>query len=210
VNWLDYVLIAYFVFGAWAGMRMGLLATLASLAAYAAGIVAATRFGDPLLATADARWHLSGNFAHWLATSAAPVQALLPLYHSQLGIPAAGNPSPAAVDVAAAGLILHYAAFLAIFLVVHAVVWAILGSMTAGAMRRGPAGFVNALLGLLAGALERAAVATFVLGLLVSLGAIAALAPLSQALAASHLTPWLLTAFRSWEPAAAHWWAAVG
>ncbi len=209
MNWLDYLLIAYFLLGAWVGLRMGLLATLASLAAYLVGLIAADRLGGPVLAIADAHWHLTASFGHWLATTGAPVQVMLPLYRSQLGI-AAGGVSAAAADRAAAGLILHYAAFALVFIAGHAVAWAVLGGLVARAPRRGPAGFANTLLGLCAGALERAVVAAIVLGLVVSMGAIAALAPLSQAVAASRIAPWLLTAFRAWEPAAAHWWAAVG
>jgi uncharacterized membrane protein required for colicin V production len=209
VNWLDYVILAYMALGAWLGLRMGLLATIASLVAYGAGLVTAARFGDPLLAAANARWDLAGRFGHWLGTARAPVPVLLPLYRSQLGV-GGGPVSPAAVDAAAAGLILHYAAFAVVFIVAHAIVWAILAAFLVHAPHRGPAGLLNAVLGLCAGAAERAVVAAVLLGLLASMGAIAALAPLSQAIAGSRLSPWLLAAFRAWQPAAAHWWASVG
>jgi uncharacterized membrane protein required for colicin V production len=209
VNWLDYLLLAYFLLGAWVGLRMGLLATLASLAAYAVGLVAADRFAGTVLAAANGKWHLTTSLAHWLAGTGAPTQVMLPLYQSQLGI-APGSLSPAAIDAGAAGVILHYAAFAVVFIVAHAIAWAVLGGLVGRAPRRGPAGLLNAVLGFCAGALERAVVAAIVLGLVVSMGAIAAVAPLSQAVAGSRITPWLLAAFRAWEPAAAHWWAAIG
>jgi uncharacterized membrane protein required for colicin V production len=209
MNWLDDLILAYMVVGAWFGLRLGLVGTVASLAAYAAALAAAVRLGDPLLAAANACWDLTGHLARWLAGAAAPVPVLLPPYRTQLGV-AAAAPDPAALERAAAALILHYAAFALVFLATRAAAWAILGPVVARAPRGGPAGFVNAILGLCAGAAERAAVAAVLLGLVASMGAIAALAPLSRAVAASRLAPLLLAAFRAWQPAAAHWWAAAG
>lgn len=208
VNWLDIVVLVYVALGAWTGLRMGLALTIASLASYAVALWIAARWSDPVLAWASGRWHLAPSLARWLHGLVQPAGATLTaLYRTQMG-PAA-SASAANFTNAAANLILHYAAFAVLFLAAHAVIWLFVRTVAARAPRRGPAGLANRVLGLCAGAAEHALIAAVVLGFVVSLGAIAALAPVSHALADSRFTPYLLGAFRAWEPAAAHWWLAV-
>lgn len=138
---LDWGLLAYVVLGAWAGFRRGFLFAAGSLAAYAAALATAGRYGGAVLGAADRAWGLSAQLS------------------SRLPAAAAGG-STAIVDRA-----LGWAAFAAVFLVAHL----LFGGVVKLALGRARPGSANAWMGLAFGALERALLAAVVLAVAVSL-----------------------------------------
>ncbi|TDA70696.1 MAG: hypothetical protein D9V47_00395 [Clostridia bacterium] len=190
MNYLDIALLIMLLLAAWQGYRRGVLRTLAGMASYLVGLVAAWRYSPALATWLDRQFALRAVLARWWQESLpAPETPVLPGVH----LPALASAGGAGPTGEAAAFVVTALAFVILLVVVVVVVRWLAGLLT-GLLGHTPLGAVNRLAGLVVGA----AVAVLVLGTVLSLVAII-LPPdtggMAQAMASSTVAPYLMRGY---------------
>ncbi|MDA8146769.1 MAG: CvpA family protein [Thermaerobacter sp.] len=192
MNWLDWVIVAYVVWGVWTGLRRGFLSLLMTLAGYVLGLVVAAHYYLPVAAYLDARYSLNQRLSVLFLHGAPSAPALA-----------------AAVQEAAlhdATVVVQALVFLGILALVE-----VAAGVVAGAVARLPlpiVGGLNRLLGAALGGVEHLLIAVILLGIIYPLAptldltglfhASSLAGPLAKAFALAG--PWLAHAERSLAP----------
>lgn len=189
MNYFDIALLLVLVLAAWQGYRRGVLRTLAGMASYLVGLVAAWRYSPALATWLDQRFGLSATLAlRWQENLPSPETPLIPGIH----LPAMAERGAGPAGEAASVVVTALAFFILLVVVIVAVRW--LAGLLTGLLRHTPLGAVNRLAGLVVGT----AVAVLVLGTCVSLLTIILPADstgVAGSLAASVVAPYLMQGY---------------
>ncbi|MCL6477923.1 MAG: CvpA family protein [Peptococcaceae bacterium] len=171
MNWLDIVILIIIAWYAWAGLRSGLVYSLARLLGVLIGLAAAFNFYRPLADTVNLKWDLVSTIKKWIPVSflgpegglSGPGGQLLAPKGSFYGMQSLGE----SVSRLLASGMLDILCFIVIFLVVSKAV-VILGSLIGKAAKMFLLGPVDRAGGLLLGAAKGCIIA----GALVALVAV--------------------------------------
>lgn len=231
MNLLDWILVVLLVLGAFQGLRRGLVKSVMGLAGLVVGLILASTCYRPLAAYLETHYSTISRMAQGLephlplaapvaaasvqdpSTLAGAVQSIgLPPFLSDYLSSAAGSGAalPAgttvgqAISTLLASSIVGMLCFAGIFFAVEIAAW-LLSGVISGAVALTPLGFMDHLLGLVAGAATTAAGLTILVGALGLLSTMPAFAFLAPALEESTLAPTFLVFFRLMLPKAPSW-----